>query len=109
MEPLSSGKVLPGQVNPDFSLIISSAGSEFVGWLENSYSTNSTAGAIQATGGLAMFFTHSFNTQKSQVMWGMFTWSALRPVVLVDNTMKPVGNMDVIAGKFHSSMIHLFS
>ncbi|GBL78944.1 Transposable element Tc1 transposase [Araneus ventricosus] len=54
-----------------------------------------TAGHTQAGGGGIM-------------LWGTFSWTALRPVVVVEQTMKAVNYLNIIADELHPYMVFVF-
>ncbi|GBL91030.1 hypothetical protein AVEN_184419-1 [Araneus ventricosus] len=85
-----SGRELPGRMNPDFSFITSIVVSGYA-----VCQVNSCSPLVQAGGGGIM-------------LWGTFSWAALGPVVVVEQTTKAANYLNIIADQLHPYMAFVF-
>ncbi|GBN50421.1 hypothetical protein AVEN_206903-1 [Araneus ventricosus] len=80
---------MPGRMNPDFSFITSMVVSGYAVCQANSCSPLvQQAGHTQAGGDGSM-------------LWGTFSWVALGPVVVVEQTMEAANYLNIIADQLH--------
>ncbi|GBM07954.1 Transposable element Tc1 transposase [Araneus ventricosus] len=85
-----SRRELPGRMNPDFSFITSMVVSGYAGCQANSCFPLSP----HAGGGI--------------MLWGMFSWAALGPVVVVEQAMKAANYLNNITDQLHPYMAFVF-